>query len=45
MASILGSMARGGKKLIKDTAKNLADKKELKKLIKDTTKNLADKKE
>ena len=35
MASILGSMARGGKKLIKDTAKNLADKKELKKLKKE----------
>ena len=35
MASILGSMARGGKKLIKDTAENLADKKELKKLKKE----------
>ena len=44
MASILGSMARGGKKLIKDTAKNLADKKELKKLIKDTNKNIKNKK-
>jgi len=35
MASILGSMARGGKKLIKDTAENIADIKELKKLKKE----------
>ena len=33
MAGILRGMARGGKKLIDDTAKNLADKKELQKLF------------